>query len=200
MPGGGTLTVSLDADDAHVRLSVRDTGEGMTDETRARVFEPFFTTKAAGEGTGLGLAVLHGIVSDHGGTVAVDSAEGHGTEFIVTLPSIDPPKVRPPSAARGLRIVLAIENQYERAILSSSLRREGHNVLTPGPTAAKSAAADLCITDDAAHAASPAENRVPTLVLADTVHEDAGDAAAVVARPYSIGDVLAAVERVLPAE
>ena len=66
--------------------------------------------------------------------------------------------------------------------------------------AAKSAAADLCITDAAAHAASPAENRVPTLVLADTVHEDAGDAAAVVARPYSIGDVLAAVERVLPAE
>ena len=200
MPGGGTLTVSLDADDAQVRLSVRDTGEGMTDETRARVFEPFFTTKDAGEGTGLGLAVLHGIVIDHGGTAAVDSTEGHGTEFIVTLPSIDPPKAPPATSAQGLRVMLAIEDHYERAILASSLRREGHIVLTTVPRSDDKPSADLCITDGAADAATPAENRVPTLVLADTVHEGVGDAAAVVARPYSIGDVLAAVERVLPAE
>jgi signal transduction histidine kinase len=69
-----------------VRLRVVDTGSGMDAETKDRVFEPFFTTKKVGEGTGLGLSVVHGIIADHGGQIEVSSRVGKGTEFIVFLP------------------------------------------------------------------------------------------------------------------
>lgn len=196
MSGGGNLALSLTSSDDHIALSVRDTGEGMSEQTRARVFEPFFTTKPAGEGTGLGLAVLHGIVINHGGTVSVDSAEGRGTEFIVSLPRIEPPRTASAPPARVLRIRLALENHYERAILASSLRRAGHEIVTrdaePG--------IDLCIADAASLNAIPSETPVPTIALADTVDEPVEGAAAVIARPYSVGDVLAAIDRVLPAQ
>ena len=104
---GGMLRVTVDAvtlDDrqhgprhpqlAHgryVRLLVRDTGAGMPDDVRQRIFEPFFTTKPIGEGTGLGLAVLHGIVMSHHGSVYVDSVEGRGTHFELLFGLVAPP-------------------------------------------------------------------------------------------------------------
>jgi two-component system, cell cycle sensor histidine kinase and response regulator CckA len=95
-PRHGTITVSVGALPApklgqpgFAQLSVRDTGCGMDEETQKRIFDPFFTTKAVGEGTGLGLSVVHGIVTGHGGTIRVESRPAHGACFIIELPLVD---------------------------------------------------------------------------------------------------------------
>jgi PAS domain S-box-containing protein len=84
----GTIAVMLEpmADGAQLRLSVSDTGCGMDEATKARIFEPFFTTREVGKGTGLGLAVVHGIIKGHGGRIEVESAPGEGARFDVILP------------------------------------------------------------------------------------------------------------------
>jgi len=74
-------------------MSVKDSGVGMDEATREQVFDPFFTTKEPGEGTGMGLSVVHGIVIDHGGYIYVQSHQNIGTEFYVLLPSIDAPVI-----------------------------------------------------------------------------------------------------------
>jgi signal transduction histidine kinase len=98
MPDGGTLDVETYRDGAGVVLAVEDSGAGMPPQVVERVFEPFFTTKGVGEGTGLGLAVVHGIVSGHGGTIRVESRPGQGTRFEVWLP-LDPPQAAAQGAA-----------------------------------------------------------------------------------------------------
>jgi two-component system NtrC family sensor kinase len=85
-PAGGSITVSTRADGEHVYLAVEDTGAGMTEEVLRQIFLPFFTTKDVGEGTGLGLSVVHGIVKSHGGSIQVESEVGKGSRFEVTLP------------------------------------------------------------------------------------------------------------------
>lgn len=84
----GTITVRIDAAHEWARMSVADTGCGIDGQHLPRLFDPFFTTKEAGQGTGLGLSVVHGIVTAHGGRIEVKSAPGHGAEFIVSLPAI----------------------------------------------------------------------------------------------------------------
>jgi signal transduction histidine kinase len=79
-----TSDASLKSDGSAVRLSVIDTGCGMDDVTRQRIFEPF--SKGVNEGTGLGLSVVHGIVSDHGGSITVTSRLGQGTRFDIFIP------------------------------------------------------------------------------------------------------------------
>jgi two-component system NtrC family sensor kinase len=86
MPDGGVLTISTRADDDLVSLIVEDTGTGMTDDVIKQIFVPFFTTKDVDEGTGLGLAVVHGIVTSHGGSIDVESELGAGSRFVVDLP------------------------------------------------------------------------------------------------------------------
>ena len=90
MPQGGTLTVRTQAGDASVSLIVEDTGTGIGEEVREKVFLPFFTTKDVDQGTGLGLAVVHGIVTAHGGSIDFDSRPGHGTRFEIRLPGTGP--------------------------------------------------------------------------------------------------------------
>lgn len=90
MPDGGTLTVSTRTSDDSVSLVVRDTGVGMSSEVQEKIFLPFFSTKDVNEGTGLGLAVVHGIVSSHGGSIDVETQPGRGTQFTILLPTAKP--------------------------------------------------------------------------------------------------------------
>jgi CheY-like chemotaxis protein len=102
---GGVLAVHLDAVEVtadfaathaplkpgpHTHMMIHDTGPGMAPEVMERIFEPFFTTKAVGEGTGMGLAVVDGIIASHGGAITVTSTPGQGTTFAIYLPRIDP--------------------------------------------------------------------------------------------------------------
>jgi len=95
MPDGGKVTLTTSnckgsnaARVAAVEFSVSDTGSGMDDETRAHIFEPFFSTKGPGRGNGLGLATVHNIVAQHGGTIQVESTPGNGTRVVVRLPRL----------------------------------------------------------------------------------------------------------------
>jgi two-component system, NtrC family, sensor kinase len=90
MPGSGTLTITTERAGDAVALTVADTGVGMSADVLSRAFMPFFTTKGVGEGTGLGLSVVHGIVTAHGGTIEADSKPGHGARFRVLLPMAGP--------------------------------------------------------------------------------------------------------------
>jgi signal transduction histidine kinase len=90
MPDGGQLTIQVTEDRDAVELLVADTGVGMSEDTQAKAFDPFFTTKPLGSGTGLGLATVYGIVSQAGGTVALDSVPGRGTRVTVRLPCGEP--------------------------------------------------------------------------------------------------------------
>lgn len=85
---GGTLTLRTYNEGAGVRLQVLDTGVGIAQENVVKIFDPFFTTKEVGRGTGLGLAVCYGIVTEHGGHISVDSTVGRGTTFTVGLPAL----------------------------------------------------------------------------------------------------------------
>ncbi|HET6980800.1 MAG TPA: ATP-binding protein, partial [Myxococcaceae bacterium] len=134
----GNLPGSVGEDGAPgtVRLRVSDDGVGMTPEVLERIFEPFFTTRAIGEGTGLGLAVVQGIVQDHGGQIFVRSEPGKGTTFDVELPAagverpepVVTPTVAPPGA--GERILLVDDEPVIARVVSEQLRRIGY-VVTP---------------------------------------------------------------------
>ncbi|HMW00083.1 MAG TPA: response regulator [Acidobacteriota bacterium] len=150
MPNGGTLlieTCNLTLDDAYCRLhtfaqpgeyvllSVSDTGTGMDRATKERIFEPFFTTKEAGKGTGLGLAMVYGIVSQHNGFINVYSEVNHGTIFRVYLPTVSTPSetVAKPEADElfsGSGTILLVEDEaIVRDLVVALLEPEGYTVV-----------------------------------------------------------------------
>jgi PAS domain S-box-containing protein len=119
-----------------VRLRVTDTGHGMTPEVMERIFEPFFTTRPQGEGTGLGLAVVQGIVQNHGGQISVLSTPGQGTTFDVELPAASVEGTEPmpaPSIAprgEGERLLVVDDEPIIARVVSEQLRRLGYRVTT----------------------------------------------------------------------
>lgn len=85
----GTITLrTIEKDKDNVQIQVQDDGKGIPEDVRRKIFDPFYTTKPVGKGTGLGLSITYGIIEKHGGTITVDSTEGKGTIFTVTLPKI----------------------------------------------------------------------------------------------------------------
>lgn len=171
MPQGGQLTIETRdvaesaAGPAGVLLMVRDTGVGMTAEVRRRLFEPFFTTKGT-RGTGLGLAMVHGTVTQAGGRIEVDSAPGEGTTFRIWFPLAEPGAEAPPDepeaaaaptgprAAPGARILLCEDDPGVRRATRRLLERRGYRVhAVEGPAEALAAAEqdgegfDLLLTD-----------------------------------------------------
>jgi PAS domain S-box-containing protein len=150
MPNGGRLTIAtrngaaarpwadLDAGAApagYVMLSVSDTGTGISEEVMEHLFEPFFTTKEETKGTGLGLAMVHGIVHQSGGRIEVESPPGGGATFIIYLPRTDEPAAAaPPDAAvtpKGSETILVVDDQADvRGLACVVLEDLGYSVLT----------------------------------------------------------------------
>lgn len=119
----------------YLKLSVSDSGSGMNKETLARIFEPYFTTKEKGRGTGLGLAVVHGIVKDHHGRISVYSEPGHGTTFNVYLPMIAQEQattsqiiVLPPMSKNHERIMVVDDEAPIRDMTNQFLTQAGYRV------------------------------------------------------------------------
>ena len=167
MPHGGRLrveTANVELDDtttfsmpvrpgAYVMLAVRDTGEGMSEETQRRIFEPFFTTKGPGKGTGLGLAMVWGIVKDSGGTISISSEPGAGTNFRVYFPVAEPAQTRPQARSapetplNGTETILLVEDEPAiRRLSRVILERAGYTVLDAANPADAEA---ICLEDPA---------------------------------------------------
>jgi two-component system, cell cycle sensor histidine kinase and response regulator CckA len=177
MPSGGVLTIASrsetvasgselslangGASGCFCVLSVTDTGVGMDETTASHIFEPFFTTKEVGQGTGLGLSMVHGIVNQSGGFITVRSRLGMGTTFDLYLPALaaeesDAPKTGPSLAGRGgtETILLVEDSDAVRVLAQSVLRRLGYTVLTArngdealALAASHGGAIDLVLTD-----------------------------------------------------
>lgn len=149
MPTGGRLSITVEefsvkpglearyelpAPGRYARLSLADTGTGISEVAKARMFEPFYTTKEVGKGTGLGLSIVYGIIRQHGGSVTVSSSQGAGTTFNIYLPLIEGKvhdKEEASAVTGGTETVLVVEDdQMVRTFLERVLVRAGYKIIT----------------------------------------------------------------------
>jgi len=221
-PGQITLTLdtSLHAGARWAVLSVRDTGAGMSPEISSRIFEPFFTTKRPGQGTGLGLAVVAGVVQSHGGTIEVASRPGEGSLFTVSLPALARSGARPqapPKAAVALagteHLLVADDDVRVRVVLERVLTGAGYRVTLAEDGAAalelfeQSPDVALVLTDLVMPRLGGDEllrrlaGRVKVLLMSGyAAHPVAVDAGAyVLAKPFATKELLERVREVLDA-
>ncbi|HUP62967.1 MAG TPA: PAS domain S-box protein [Thermoanaerobaculia bacterium] len=241
MPDGGELTIGACAvpgeSIAHlipnpkqrnyVCLVVRDTGTGMSDETRRRIFEPFYTTKEKGRGTGLGLALVYGVVQSHGGAIDVESRLGYGTTFRLYIPIETPvaslrSQARPAGTVNGTESLLVIEDETPLLdAVKTQLRACGYRVLTAnnGPEAiellgSSAAGVDAVLMDlgmpkmpavDLVRALRAAAPRLPIVAMTGYVDPEvhasvvAAGVACVVQKPFEVAELLRCLREVLEA-
>ncbi|HML59432.1 MAG TPA: PAS domain S-box protein [Solidesulfovibrio sp.] len=237
---GGMLTLTLAEDDLnetlagqvgvrvgrHARISIVDTGPGIAPEILDKIFDPFFTTKQKGEGTGLGLAVVRGIIKSHRGAVRVASQPGEGTRFDVFLPLLadgDAPALPPVAAPnKGRDRILFVEDDEDQLLtIPRVLAQLGHEVTAFGGGAAAlarlsadPAAFDVCITDFdmpdinglelAGKIAALAPN-LPVILVSGRLgdiedREMGGNIKKIVLKPYNQAIISAAIREVLDAK
>jgi CheY-like chemotaxis protein len=207
-----------------VEITVRDTGVGMPEAVRRRALDPFFTTKGV-KGSGLGLSMVYGIVSRHGGELLLDSTEGAGTTVTVRLPAAarapaPPAEAALPQAARRGRIVVVDDEEALAGVLGEVLRLQGHEVTVfTEPQRAldhlAGAGADLLFTDlgmpelsgwDVARRALALHPDLPVILVTGWGQQiepalvRARGITALVAKPYRVAEILQVVSRLLTAE
>ena len=236
MPDGGVLTLTTDnialgaAEHARVpgapegdlvAIVVADTGVGMAPDVLEHIFEPFFTTKPPGEGTGLGLATSHGIVTQAGGRIGVESTPGKGTRIAVYLPRTtstdtahDAPDAAPPERGGSETVLLVEESRMVRELIAESLRNAGYTVLgaSSGAIAIKTAAAhrepiDLLVIDrvmmdmtgsEVAETIRHARGPVPVIyIAAQDTHSTGDDRVVTLVRPFETDVLLRTIRTVL---
>ncbi|MDQ3030969.1 MAG: ATP-binding protein [Myxococcota bacterium] len=228
MPDGGELAISLGQVEldgrAHARIRVEDDGVGMTEETRSRMFDPFFTTKPYGSGTGLGLAMVYGAVTQAGGRIEVESAVGRGTRIDVLLPIATGDEARLETSEtseardgserrRSARILLVEDEPALRRSIEAALREAGHDVRSAEDGAAALAhvelmAFDLLVTDvvmpglTGTELARAVRARLPACGVvyvsgyaADRLEDAMRDDAELLAKPFTIDALISAVSR-----
>lgn len=228
MPEGGELCIATRALDSapevggpSVEIAVTDTGLGMTPEVREHVFEPFFTTKQPEHGTGLGLATAHGIVTQSGGSIAIDSEPGHGARIRIELPRVAEPRAPQDVSAPGplaphadARVLLVEDERQVRAVVAAALRSHGYEVVeTAGPDEALAVATrerfDILVSDVVMPGMSGVSLMarlrergvdLPVVFITGYAPRDAVDdrdgldGAIFVTKPFRAGDLLRAVE------
>ena len=137
LPAGGVISIDGHVEDKWFVLSITDNGTGMPLEVQQRCFEPFFSTKGK-DGTGIGLAMVYGIVRGHDGTIEVDSRENEGTTFTLRLPTDIAPAPRATTSAdhaqeqENLHILIVDDEPWSRNFMTRHLRHRGHRVVATG--------------------------------------------------------------------
>ncbi|HTA89053.1 MAG TPA: ATP-binding protein [Polyangiaceae bacterium] len=237
MPRGGTLsfqTAQLEIDEGLLRslpdatagnyavLTVRDTGEGLSEEAKAHLFEPFFTTKDFGKGTGLGLAMCYGIVKQNGGHISVESKLGSGTAFSIYLPEVDAPADAAPSPRSSVPVqtgtetlLFAEDDDLVRHLAVTELSSHGYRLIVAsnGEEALKAAEEHpgdihLLITDvimpkmgglELARKFRKTRLHAPVLYISGYTHEALTDGAHLLRKPFAQEALLARVRAILDA-